>query len=80
MKHWFHYCPSFLYEERDGDRRGKATALGVGQQAIQIPAGRMSCGLQLILCQVVHGASASISSIFGFPVSLVTTGQKLIRS
>ena len=28
-----------------------------------IPAGRMSCGLQLISCQVVHGASASISSI-----------------
>ena len=35
----------------------EGTALGVCQQNI-IPVGRMSCGLQLSLCQVVHGASA----------------------
>jgi len=38
------------------------TALGVYQQNI-IPARRMSCGLQFISYQVVHGALASISSI-----------------
>jgi len=38
-----------------------------------IPAGRVSYGLQLISCQVVHGGQRAYPRSFASPVSLVTT-------